>query len=202
MDYQNTSTSPSSRKIPKRTFILLGVIGILILGVIGFFIFNKTKAPKGPAFIDDASTQQIERGSIPGSSEFKKDGITFSYPSDYELEETKIGYYVIYKPRKSKELESGITLESGINIDSRRQGENANFSDAVNAGRNNLVGSREKQIPSGVKMYGTIKEGAGKGIPTLYVYLKYGNGAVVVEHSGEILNEAVFDQVVASIKTE
>lgn len=194
MDYQNISTS--TNKNFKLILVLVGVIGLIILAAIGFFIFNKTKTPKGPTFVDDTSTKQIEKKSIPGSSEFEKDDVSFSYPSDYKAEEREKGYYVVFKD-ENKDLG-----EAGINIDTRRQGENANFSDAVNAGRNNLVGSREKQIPSGVKMFGTIKEGVGKGIPTLYVYLKYGNGAVVVEHSGEILNEAVFDQVVASIKTD
>lgn len=199
MENQHISTSSNNRKFLKKPFVLLGVIGILILGTIGFFIFNKTKTPTGPAFVDDNSTQQIERGSIPGSSEFKESGVTFSYPSNYEFEETKKGYYVIYKPRTSKELESGITLEAGINIDTRREGVNANYSEAVAKGKSNLTEEVEKEIPNGIKMFGKSKDGTG--IPMLSVYKKYGSGALVVETSGENINEAVFDQVVNSIKT-
>ncbi len=195
MENQNNNQLNTSPKNLKKLLIPVVLIMIIAIGGLGFFIFNKNKSADDPQFINDKEKEQIERKSIPGSTEFEKNGISFSHPADYKINELEKNYYVVSKEEVS------IPSEAGINIDTRRLGTNSNFDQAVTAGRNNLVNPKEKEIPGGVKMYGTIKEGAEKGIPTLYVFLKYGNNAIKVEHSGEILNEAVFDQIVTSIKT-
>ncbi len=194
MENQNNNLHNTSPKNLKKLFIPVVLIVIIGIGILGFFIFNKNKSVDDPQFIDDNEKEQIERTSIPGATEFEEDGITFSYPSDYKFNELEKSYYVVFKDGES------IPSEAGINIDARRQGVKNNYDQALKAARNNLNSPMEKEIPGGVKMYGTIKDGVGAGIPTLYVFLKYGQGALVVEHSGEILNEAVFDQVVNSIK--
>ena len=194
MGNQNNNQLNTNPNNLKKLFILIALIIIVMVGILGFFILNKNKSVDDPQFIDDKEKEQIERQTIPGSTEFEKDDISFSFPSDYKANELEKGYYVVSKESAS------IPSEAGINIDTRRNGVNKSYEQAVEAGRENLTELVEKQIPNGVKMFGTIKEGIGKGIPTLYVYLRYGQGALVVEHSGEILNEAVFDQVINSIK--
>ncbi len=194
METQNNNQINTSPKNLKLLLIPIILIAIIAIGVLGFFIFNKNKSVDDPQFIDDKEKEQIQRNSIPGSAEFEKEGVIFSYPSDYKLNELEKGYYVVYKKSTS------IPGEAGINIDTRRQGDNSKYNEAVQAGRDSLLEPKEKEIPGGVKMYGTIKEGIGEGIPTLYVFLKYDSGAIKIEHSGEILNEAVFDRVVNSIK--
>lgn len=194
MENQNNSSQTNNRKAPTKALVLFGAIGVIILVAVGFFIFNKNKASNDPQFIDDKEKEQIERQSIPGSTKFEKDGLSFSFPSDYKVEEREKGYYVVFK-NENKTLG-----EAGISIDARRNEVNKNYEQAIKAGRNSLNEQVEKEIPGGIKMFGKIREGLGKGIPTLYVFLKYGDGAIKVEHSGEILNEAVFDQVINSIK--
>lgn len=193
MENQNNIQLNSSPKNLKKLLIPVVFLVLIVVVILGFLLL-KDKKSNDQAFIDDKEKEQIQRTSIPGSTEFEKDGVSFSFPSDYETNELEKGYYVVFKEGES------IPSEAGINIDARRQDANSNFDEAVKTGRNNLLEPKEKQIPEGVKMYGTIKEGIGKGIPTLYVYLKYDKGAIRVEHSGEILNEAVFDQIVNSIK--
>lgn len=191
MENQNNQLNVSSKNF-KKFLIPLVLIAIIAIGITGFFVLDKIS--NNPEFIDEETNEQIQRTSIPGSTKFEKDGVSFSFPSDYKTNELEKSYYVVFKEGKS------IPSEAGINIDARRQGVKKSYEQAVEAARNSLLGPKEKQIPNGVKMYGIIKEGIGKGIPTLYVYLRYDQGALVVEHSGEILNEAVFDQVVNSIK--
>lgn len=192
MDIQNTNQIKTGSINHKKILVPLILIIIIVL-IAGIYIFNKNKTSDEAQFINDDSSQ-IERSSIPGATEFEEDGITFSYPSDYKFNELEKSYYVVFKDGES------IPSEAGINIDARRTGTNSNYDQAVQDGRNNLLEPQEKEVLNGVKMYGTIKEGLGEGIPTLFVFLKYGDGAIKVEHSGEILNEAVFDQVVNSIK--
>lgn len=192
MNYQNSIPPTTWRKFPVRVAIIIGVIGTIAAGILGIFLLNKNTS--SPQFIDDKGKEQIQRTSIPGSTEIKKDGISFSYPSDYKLNDLEENYYVVFNESTS------IPSEAGINIDARRTGTNSNYDQALQDGRNYLLEPQEKEILNGVKMYGTIKEGLGEGIPTLFVFLKYGDGAIKIEHSGEILNEAVFDQVVNSIK--
>ncbi|MBP9716851.1 MAG: hypothetical protein KBD51_02805 [Candidatus Levybacteria bacterium] len=194
MENQNNNQLNSNPKNLKKLLIPIFLIIIIAIGVLGFLIFNKNKSSDDPQFIDDKEKEQIERQSIPGASEFEKDGISFSHPADYKVNELEKNYYVVFKEGKS------IPSEAGINIDVRRTGVNKSYEQALKAGRESLTEQVEKEIPGGVKMFGKIKEGLGAGIPTLYVYLKHGDGAIKVEHSGEILNEAVFDQVVNSIK--
>lgn len=192
MNYPN-SIPPATRRNPSvRAAVIFVVIGVIAAGILGLFLFNKNTS--SPQFIDDKGKEQIQRTSIPGSTEIKKDRISISYPSDYKFNELEKDYYVVFKEGES------IPSEAGINIDARRTGANSNYDQAVQDGRNYLLEPQEKEILNGVKMYGTIKEGLGEGIPTLFVFLKYGDGAIKIEHSGEILNEAVFDQVVNSIK--
>ena len=193
MENQNINQSIQKPKNLKKLLIPIILVTLIVLGILGFFLVIDKKS-NSPEFVNDTSKAQIQPKNIPGSNEFERDDVSFSFPSDYKTNELEKGYYVVFKESTS------IPGEAGINIDTRRQGVKKSYEQSVEAARDSLNSPVEKEIPGGIKMYGTIKEGIGKGIPTLYVYLKYDQGALVVEHSGEILNEAVFDQVVNSIK--
>jgi hypothetical protein len=179
---------------PKERKYKLLAISIISLSIIflGALFINRSHSEDSANVTDDVNV--IEKGSISGFEMLDGEKISFDYPSDYQAEEREKGYYVIFKDERS-------TLsEAGINIDTRMEGSNSNYETAVDEARNSLSNQAEKEIPNGIKMYGELKEGLGKGLPTLYVFLKDGNGAVKIEHSGEIINEAIFDLIVQSVR--
>ncbi len=180
-------------------YFLSGILFVIIILVLvaGVFTYkiksNNTQIARTQVNSQTPSQNKIQE-SIPTYSDFKKEEVTFKYPSGYNAKELEKGYYFVSKDEKK------VLGEAGISVDTRLKDVNAIYFQAVTAGRNNLSGVVEKEIPNGIKMYGKIKEGLGKDIPTLYVFIKSGNGAIVIESSGEIINEEVFDYLVNSIK--
>ena len=77
---------------------------------------------------------------------------------------------------------------------------NSDYEMAVQKAKANRTNLAERQIPGGIKMYGLIKEGPKQGTSALNVYLKFEDGAIAIETSGQNMNEATFDLVANSIK--
>lgn len=188
MENQQPSNSMSKKMLP--VFLAVGVI--LVLGAGAFFFLNR-----GKQTVDQTTKESsfsIPKESIGGVGKFEAKEVTFSTPPGYKVEEKEKGFYVIVS-------ENGTTDSSDITVDTRKaEGINSDYEAAVEKTKANRTDFAERQIPGGIKMYGLIKEGQGKGTPILNVYLKFGDGAIVVETSGQNVNEATFDLVANSIK--
>lgn len=175
-------------------FLAISLVFFSIIGSIVIFTRNKSQEENQKTGVTiSPPSPAIERPAIVGWTTYEAGSITFDYPTNYKIEEREKGFFAIVKNSNEASGESEIT------IDTRRQGVNSNYKETIGNARSNLSQQAEKEIPNGIKMYGKVKEGLGKGISVLSVYLQYGQGALVIESSGEILNEAVFDQVVSSI---
>ena len=195
-DSQQTGPRLNISNSKRIKFLAISLVFFSIIGSIVIFTRNKSQEENQKTGVTiSPPSPVIERPAIVGWSTYEAGSITFDYPVDYEIEEREKGFFAIVKNSNEASGESEIT------IDTRRQGVNSNYKEAIGNARSNLSQQVEKEIPNGIKMYGKVKEGLGKGISVLSVYLQYGQGALVIESSGEILNEAVFDQVVNSIKT-
>ena len=194
---QDFSNNKQVRGRKKYIVFFVITIFIIILGLIVLIYFSRGNQIS-PAIEEGQIISAPELGQW---SNLKTDKISFDYPPGYTAEEREKGYFVVFKDG-NKELS-----EAGINIDARLTGANSNYEQAVEAARNNLTDRVEKDLSPGqtgtagvIKMYGKLNEGLGQGIPTLYVFLRdKSGGAILIESSGEIINEAVFDTIVASI---
>lgn len=182
---QNNST--------KKIFPILAIAGtILVLGAGGLLFLSRDKQTVNQT--SEESSFSIPKESIGGVSKFEAKEVTFFTPPGYRVEEKEKGFYVIVS-------ESAAAGSSEIIVDTRKtEGINSDYGAAVEKAKANRTDLAEKEIPGGIKMYGLIKEGAGQGTPVLNVYLKYGDGAITVETSGQDMSEATFDLVANSIK--
>ncbi len=172
------------------------LIFALILGTILILTRNKSQEEnQKTSVVNNTSAPTEEKQTFIGWGTYEASNISFDYPKDYKVEEREKGLFVIFKD------ENKALGEAGITIDARRIANiNSNFNEAISSARNSLTEQAEKEITNGIKMYGIIKDGSAKGTPLLSAHLRYGQGALVVESTGEILNEAIFDQIVSSVK--
>jgi len=182
IDYLNNSNSKPLKKIILIVGIIILVIAIDIIFI--WFLFGreniKTQLPP-------VKQVQIEKSNLLDSKQITSNNITIKIPGGYKSSENN-GVITITKDENGNG-------ESNIVVDASSADQNINFENFVAGEINNLTDVVEKDLPNGKKVFGFLD-----GKQKLITFIEVDGGIVVIESSGDRINEAVFDAIASSIE--
>lgn len=179
-------------------FILVGIL-ILAAVVGGAYYLRRSTSPKISPSPVVSTNPQSSPSQVDEASNWKTYTTTkfrFKYPVNFSVEEREKDFFVI--------VPVGIQSapQQGISIDARLNGNLADFFQAVEATKKDLVDIKVETINNGTKITGKVGYGFGQGTKVVTVLLKYGTGAISIEkiQSDNSISQEIFDKLVASIE--
>ena len=171
--------------------ILIGILLIAGIGAGAFFFgtqFSQKPQATTPAPVVSQTSQPTSVPTptfTPSPSDetvnwktYQTPIFSFRYPPDYTVTTSIANYYGV-----GKNTDPNVP-GAGISIDSRLEGNNADFNQAIKITKENLTNIVEENISGGVKISGKLGPGFGEGLSVVKVLLKYKNGAITLEYAG------------------
>jgi len=194
MNYQdqinNQIQKPKNYKKVILVSLLVFILAVLLIS--GYYLFTGSSNENESFKIDEE--EQILARELANWQEFESENIIIEYPPGYSAEERGSGHFVIFK-NENKELG-----EAGIEIYEASSNNLGNYDEIVATKKRGLDNISERNLERGIKVYGIINEGLGQGLPLLFSVIELEDQVILIESSGEIINEAIFDAVVSRIK--
>lgn len=186
---QNTdfNQSPKKKSYKKLLISIVLILGLLLINILALYFFLGGDKNEKPQTVQ-VEQNQIFKSNLLDTKEIKSNGISFEVPGGYISEEQVDGIFIITSEENDEE--SSITVNT-----TNANNKEIDFEEFVSKEEVKLKEVVQKELLNGIKILG-IHNTTTK----LTTYIKTSNGLVIIESSGENINEAVFDVTSSSIK--